>query len=353
MARITEAVSRAATLAGLLGLATLACGQGGAANGREVAAFIEDLQVGEPVAYENLTVFPVYYGERGFHVSLVTLDEAFEKKWLKITEVEGGQVPQVEVSNLSDKSIFMMGGEILTGCRQDRIVGRDVVLGPWHKKVIVPVYCVERGRWTYESDQFYSKKNLGTTELRAEAQKASDLAQSRIWSEVSDLHVRGGSAGETRFQEVFEAEGAKRQIAVIEEKLADVPRLFPDADGAVFCVGDQILSIDVFRYESVFKALWPKILRSAALATFACDAHCSVTQNDVVRFLRSLHDKRYTERRAVDLGSELTLADEEVNVNALVYPDKVFHLAAFPEGPAKPAEKSGDDERRIRVWMRQ
>jgi hypothetical protein len=349
MTRITELVR----LIGVLGLVPLLCGQAEAASGREVAEFIETLHVGEPVQYENLTVFPVYTSEWCFHVDMVTLDEALQKKWLKITEVEGGRVPQVEVTNLSDNYVYLMGGEILTGCRQDRIVGRDVLLGPRHKNVIVPVYCVEQGRWTYESDEFYSKQNLGTAGLRAEAQKGSDLAQSKIWSEVSDLHVRGGREGETRFQTVFESEDAKRRIAVVEEKMAAIPRLFPEADGVVICVGNEIVSADVFGFQQVFTTLWPKILRSAALATIGRKDRGSVSQEDAVRFLRGLHDKRYAERPAVDLGSELTAADDEVNVNALVYPEQVFHLAAFPEGPVKPADKSEDPERRIPVWMRQ
>jgi hypothetical protein len=349
MTRITQLVK----LVGALGLVTLACGHAGTASGHEVAEFIETLQVGEPVQYENLTVFPVYTSERCYQVNLMTLDEALEGKALKITEVEGGRVPQVEVTNLSNSYVYLMGGEILTGCRQDRIVGRDVLLGPRHKDVIVPVYCVEQGRWTYESDQFYSKQNLGTAGLRAEAQKGSDLAQSKIWSEVSDLHVRGGRAGETRFQEVFESEAAKRQIAVVEETMAEVPRLFPEAVGVVIGLGDQIVSADVFAAPNVFRPLWPKILRSAALATVGRKDRGTVNQEEAVRFLRGLHDKHYAERPAVDLGSELAAADSEVNVNALVYPEHVFHLAAFPEGPVKPAEKSGDPERRIPVWMRQ
>jgi hypothetical protein len=325
----------------------------GAASGREVAHFIEVLEVGEPVRYENLTVIPVYTKERSFFLDLATLDQALEKKWLRITEVEDGRVPQVKVTNLSDGYVYLMGGEVLTGCRQDRIIGRDVILGPKHKDVIVPVYCVERGRWTYESDQFYSKKNLGTAQLRAEAQKGLESAQARIWSEVGDLHVRGGRAGETRFQEAFDSEAAGRRIAVVEDRMAALPRLYPDAVGVVIGVGDQIVSADVFAAAHVFQALWPKILRSAALATVGRKDWGSIGQDDAARFLAGLHDKRYIERPAVDLGSELTAMDHEVNVNALVYTTQVFHLAAFPEGSAKVGEKSQDSERRIPVWRRQ
>jgi hypothetical protein len=349
MMRITDAVR----LIGALALTVLACGQATGASGRDVDRFVRSLEVGEPLRYQDLTVVPVYAPGQRPRVDVVTLDLALERKLLKITEVEGGRVPQVAVSNLSDRYVFLMGGEILTGCRQDRIVGRDVLVGPRHTDVIVPVYCVEAGRWTYESDQFYSKSNLGTAGLRAEAQKASEAAQTRIWDQVSDIHVRGGRAGETRFQVVFESDDARRRIAVVEERLAAIPRLYPDAVGVVIGLGDRIVSADIFVSPEVFGPLWPKILRSAAVGTAGRGDSGSISQNDAARFLRGLYGRRYVERTAVDLGSELAAADGQVNVNALVHPDRIFHLAAFPEDLHQPVEKDNDPERRIPVWMRQ
>ena len=140
-----------------------------------------------------------------------TLDMALEKGRLLITEVGGGSVPKVKVTNRSDNYIYIMGGEILSGCRQDRIVGRDVLLGPRAKNVMVPVYCVEQGRWTYESDEFYSNKNLGTYRLRAESQKASGSTQGDIWGEVRGIIDRSGIAsGTSKFQEVYESAPARR-----------------------------------------------------------------------------------------------------------------------------------------------
>jgi hypothetical protein len=179
---------------------------GGAAGkaGLEVMELIEDLEVGEAVSYGNLTVIPVYSDRMGAKTTYTTLDEALAKGYLEITEVGGGSVPQVSMSNRSGECVFVMGGEILTGGRQDRIVGRDVLLAPRSKNIIVPVYCVEQGRWTYETQSFQSKRNLGTARLRAEGQKAGGDAQSRIWSHVSDIADRTGAGSPTsRFQEAY------------------------------------------------------------------------------------------------------------------------------------------------------
>jgi len=329
-----------------------AAGPAAALPGEEVKDLIESLEVGEPVYHGNLTIIPVYTDRVKDATRYTTLDEALDKGWLEVTEVGGGSVPQVRVSNRSGEYIFMMGGEILTGCRQDRLVGRDVLLRPRAKDVIVPVYCVEQGRWTYESETFSSKENLGTSRLRAEGQKAGGDAQRKIWSHVSGIVERAGVEAPTeRFQEVYEAEDTRRRIRGLEERMENIPRLCPDAVGVVIGVGGDISSVDVFANPHVFRRMWPKLLKSAALAAVCDRAYGSLDQADAVGFLRELHDKPYTRRAAIDSGTELSAQDAEMNVNALVYREAVIHIAGFPETETGES-RTGDNERRIPVIRR-
>jgi hypothetical protein len=247
-----------------------------------------------------------------------------------------------------------MGGEILTGCRQDRLIGRDVLLRPRARDVVVPVYCVEQGRWTYESETFYSKENLGTPSLRAEGQKASDAAQTEIWDRVSTMCERSGAgSSSSHFQAAFESEEAGREIAEYEKQMERIPALYPDAIGVVIGVGAAITSVDIFANPSVFRELWPKLLKSSALAAVCRKASGSISQADAVRFLRAAHNMHYVRKPAIDLGQEHSAADSELNVNALVHGDAVIHLAVFPEAGSTWSEKAtGDSERRIKVMKR-
>jgi hypothetical protein len=123
--------------------------------------------------------------------------------------------------------------------------------------------------------------------------------------------------------------------------------------GVVVAVGDEITSVDIFANPYVFKQLWPKMLKSSALAAISRDGHGTITQTTAVRFLRRLHDKQYRQKPAIDLGLELSAIDDEVNANALVWRDAVIHLAAFPEGDFKwGSGRDEDSERRIRVMRR-
>ena len=88
---------------------------------RIIQNFIRQLDVGRPVSVENLTVVPVYIRRAAIRSGLTTLDEAIQNGWLVIKELEGGRVPQVELTNKSERTIFILAGEILTGCKQDGV----------------------------------------------------------------------------------------------------------------------------------------------------------------------------------------------------------------------------------------
>ncbi len=288
----------------------LACSEVDAKAGKEIEELIEALEVGEPIYYENLTIIPVYSTCIQDHRHYSTLDEALDCGWLEISEVDGGSVPKVKVTNRSGNYIFIMGGEILTGCRQDRIVGRGVLLRPRARNVIIPVYCVEQGRWTYESETFHSKRNLGTCRLRAEGQKAAPSAQMDIWDRVSTINESMGlSSGTSRFQEAYESDETRRRISRVEKHMERIPNLYPDAIGAVIGVGGRISSVDIFANPDLFKRLWPKLVRSSALAAFCDSGRGSITQPDAIRFLREFHDRHYVRRSAIDQGFELYAVD--------------------------------------------
>jgi hypothetical protein len=336
------------------GVLTLGCNEADAKAGKEVMDLIKTLEVGEPVHYGKLTIIPVYSERILDRSPYTTLDEALRNGWLEVTEVGSGDVPKVKMTNRSARHIFIMGGEILTGCRQDRLVGRDVLLRPHARDVIVPVYCVEQGRWTYESETFYSKENLGTPSLRAEGQKASDAAQSEIWDRVSTMCERSGAeTGSGRYQAAYESDEAKRTIADYESRMDRIPSLYPDAIGVVIGVGAGIVSADIFANPQVFRDLWPKILKSSAMAAICRKASGSISQTDAVRFLRATHNMHYVRKPAIDLGEEHAAAGSDLNVSALVYGSAVIHMAAFPEAGSFWSEKaSGDTDRRIRVMRR-
>jgi hypothetical protein len=297
-----------------------------------VVSLIKSLELGKPLGHGGLTVIPVYLDRIGDRTSYVTLEDALQNGWILISEVEGGRVPQVRISNLSRHAIFLMDGEILTGCRQDRLLAQDILLAPGTKNLLAPVFCVEQGRWSQTSSGFTSKQNLGTPALRAVAGAKGAAAQSEIWNRIAAGNRRLDVASPTdAYQDAYEKEGNRTAILNIEKKMKDVPFLERDTVGVVIGIGGEIVSVDIFANPDLFAKQWPKILKSSALSSLGGPKGLSLGRDEAAEFLRSFMERRYRAQSGLDLGTEYISSDPDVNIRALATESGVLHLSGFPQ----------------------
>lgn len=312
------------------------------ARTEEVASLIKSLQVGRPFNYENLTIVPIYSSSASNREDYITLDEAVNKGYILITELEGGRVPQVKVTNKSDRYVYLLAGEILTGARQNRLVGKDVLLGPHNKEVIVPVYCVEHGRWSggYE---FGSKGIVAAPMFRSYA--AAGFDQGRMWDGVAEYSAKVGVSSPTQdLTMAYSDSKVQEECANYVSALEDIPRLEDDAVGVAVIIGGRIATVDIFGNAQLFADLWPKLLRSYAMGAIAEDydygEKTKDSQQEVRAVLRQLHERGYERKEGIALGQELSLSTDEITSAALVYNGWVIHLSAFPNkgerGPVMP-----------------
>jgi hypothetical protein len=297
-----------------------------------VKRMIRSLELGRPLDHGGLTIIPVHMDRIRDRASYYTLEDALRNRWISISEIDSGRVPQVKISNLSRHMIFLMGGEILTGCKQDRILAQDILLAPGTKNLLAPVFCVERGRWNETSGGFTSKQNLGTPALRATAQKKSAAAQSEIWERIAlDNRKMGVASATEAYQDAYEKEENRAAILKIEKKMKDIPRLQDDTVGVIIGVGGEIVSADIFVNPKLFAKQWPKILKSSALSSLGGPKTSSLERDKAAAFLRSLLDRRYRTQSGLDLGTEYTSSGPDANIQALAYRSGVLHLSGFPQ----------------------
>jgi hypothetical protein len=303
-------------------------------SAEELQSFLALLEAGRPVTYRNLTVVPVSpRGVQGRSAldSVLTLDQALELGVLEIREKDGGDVPWVVVSNHSDRRIFIMGGEILSGCKQDRIVARDVLIAPHRKRLLLPVYCVESGRWHHVSGSFGSEKNLGTYSMRAAAQGSSGNNQMDVWNKVAESNRKMGVRSDTEaYQDAFRSEEVARLVSDVERKLKDLPRMEKGTTGVIVAVGERIVGVDIFASPEVFEALWPKIMKACVVAMSGYQQDAAFSKVEAERFLNALRWMSYDRRPGVDLGFEYTGELKDFMVNALICDEGVCHLGAVP-----------------------
>jgi len=243
----------------------------------------------------------------------------------------------VKVTNKSGHKIFLMSGEIITGARQNRLVGKDVLLGPYNKEVIVPVYCVEQGRWDAGSYEFGSGKMVAAPMFRQKA--AAKRSQQSMWDSVAEYSVAlDVSSGTQNLGQTYQDARAKQKAKKYEDVLKDLPRLGNDAVGVAVAIGGRIVTIDIFGNGRLFSDLWPKLLNSyamGAVAEYDEEKHNNVTQDEVREILNQLYRKKYERQDAIDLGEELSTSIDGITSSALAYKGSVIHLSAFPDKGGK------------------
>jgi hypothetical protein len=223
------------------------------------------MMLGEAVTYENLTLVPVLTkvtitDDREYMV----LDEAFDKKLLKIKEKDDEQVNELTLTNKSDKALFVMAGEVIIGGKQDRIIGKDTLIQA-KQTVVVPVFCVEHGRWTEEkgSREFRSGKALAHTKLRM---KANYEEQGAVWQEVDAKNSARKTDNATKtYRKVTEDKSVSKAIESYDKNIGGALAKVKDSDkmiGFVVAVNGKVVGMETFGSPKLFQKLKPKMLRS-------------------------------------------------------------------------------------------
>jgi hypothetical protein len=95
---------------------------------------------------------------------------------------------------LEQNNLLILDGEELVGAKQNRIVNTTILI-PAKKTVVIPVSCVEEGRWSYDTERFHSEERIMAPMMRAMKTRQVNYSvresgnfrsdQSAIWDEIS------------------------------------------------------------------------------------------------------------------------------------------------------------------------
>ncbi len=88
---------------------------------------------------------------------------------------ESGRVPEIKVLNTGERPVLIIDGEELVGAKQNRTVNISLLIPP-AADVIVPVTCVEAGRWNRQSRGFASSSR--THYAAGRAAKSAQVSES-------------------------------------------------------------------------------------------------------------------------------------------------------------------------------
>ena len=285
-------------------------------------------KLGEPITYENLTVFPVLASQQADTSGFATLDEALasgdavvteQGNYIRRTRDGGGeavssgsaQVNQLVLVNRGKRPLLLLAGEVVSGGKQDRIIGKDRIVPIGAEPLPLSVFCVEHGRWTGGSDKFKAANTMVHPSVRERAAVAQ--SQTEVWAAVRGPSASAGSRGSAAaappvlsrnaldaaiatsaptmsYKQIYESPRVGKSV---EEFAGQVERRFERSTkgehvvGVVIAFGGEVAWSDVFASSPLFATYWPKLLRSYAVEALSRPATKETASLDDARdFLR-------------------------------------------------------------------
>jgi hypothetical protein len=292
--------------------------------------FEVEVELGDEMVIGGLSVFPLT-GVRVAGPAYLTGPEAFEAGMIEVSELDPAQVPFLAITNLALVPILLVEGEMLVGGDQNRTMNVTVLCPPL-ARTIVPVSCVEAGRWGKRRTVSASNKHApgslraaktANLEPRSEDTSSRRSDEGLIWNEV---------ARQSMAHDVFSVTSA---LDDVQEEIED--RLAPELEkirtvagqiGVICTIGEQVIGLDLFDKPSTLE----RYVRSI-VAAHALDAPLQPSGADPIRaiehFLAQIDRTGRDIGRGVGLGDEILLHGDLAGIG-LIYEGSLVHFAAFP-----------------------
>ncbi len=299
-----------------------------------IAEALQSVDLAPAQPFRNLAMFPLLAkGERT--ADYLTLDEAMAGGTVRITEVgQAGTVPELSLRNDGLTKVLLLDGEELIGAKQNRVLNLTILVPPV-SDLVIPVSCVESGRWRHVSRDFSSsprtqfaegraaKMRTVTESMRREGSRRSD--QGQVWEGIALKASRLDSASATgAMSAVFE-----RHEASVADFVTALPSL-PNQAGAIFAIDGRIVGLELFDAPSTWQKLAPKLVRSYALdAIDRAGAPASPLAEEARAFMAAVAAAEPSRFPSTGVGIDLRLSSPRFNGAALVADDQAVHLSAF------------------------
>src|SRR5271165_4787751 len=278
----------------------------------------KEYRVLPPVIKGNLSIFPVVGGPDYATAHLLTLDEGLRNGTVVVAEAgslrglvrpgtpiphSGGEVNRLVLINNSDRPLLLLAGEVVTGGKQDRVIGVDRIVPAKSDPIDLSVFCVEPGRWVASSQHFGSMNSaMAQPSVRMPAMAARD--QMQVWNHVASANAgiaaaapQGGPAirGTTSYAKVMQNPEVEKKVASVaanyDSLLHDLRKV--GAKGVVVAINGRITWADVFASSDLLEKYWQKLVRSYAAESLTnISAGGQADQKSAQTFLDQLQGTR-------------------------------------------------------------
>ncbi len=236
---------------------------------KEIKKYLSSFSFGELQHFKNMAVLPLLTAMNDSPPYLI-LKQALDMHILVISEVsQEGRVPELKVTNKSDKPVLLLDGEELAGAKQNRVLNTTILLEE-NSDTVIPVSCTEQRRWAYTSREFSESGTVMIPKIRKmKAQTVSEsLHESReyrsdqgtVWTSIDELSERTGVHSHTAaMRDVYDAK---------EKELDEYLNVFtclPQQKGLLTFIDEEVVGFDFLSLDSAYALLHPKLVKSYAM----------------------------------------------------------------------------------------
>ncbi|MCF8414584.1 MAG: hypothetical protein K9G44_14320 [Melioribacteraceae bacterium] len=267
----------------------------------------------------------------------LTLPKAIEKEYVQVKEVsEGGEVNNLLVVNNSKHYVFIMDGEILEGAKQNRVVNTSILMAPSSKNIL-PVSCVERGRWSHKSQFFKtadyhmpsSSRSRKSHKVKQNLEENNEYMaeQGAVWEDVMNVSTFFKVKSKTdNLSDVY------FQLQEDFEKNLKNFEINDMANGVSFFIGKEMISIELFNRRDVLQEHFNKLLTAVQFDVDIAKKIDHLTFDaasfKIVDTIDKISDLEKQEYDSIGVGTDLRFENKVLHGFQLFYKNHTIHLSS-------------------------
>jgi hypothetical protein len=300
-----------------------------------LAQALDSMEISEPVSHGLLHIFPLQ-GETHEEEDIWLLEDALWAGTLRIEELhEAGGVPELRVVNEGMLRVLVLEGDELIGARQNRVVDSSVLVAAG-SELLLPVSCVERGRWSYRSRVFAPATGGPHVALRRPTSRSvhDSLKRGRghrsdqrgVWREVDRKARLHRVSSPTRV-----LQDSWSHVSGRLDAFGKLARELPEGtSGVVVAIGERLALLEVLAGPCTFARVFRKLLSGYAFESVGLDRPYGTPDTQDVRdFIEAVANAALEEHQAVGAGRDVRFEAQEISGYALIGDAGVLHAAAF------------------------
>lgn len=274
--------------------------------------------------FKNLQLIPVRFKRPNgqpaagkVNLPLVTFAEALQKNKIKLQEMQyekGADVNWLQVTNHSKQTVLVQSGEIVSGGKQDRMVGETKFIAPG-KTDFIHVYCIEKRRWDDKPKEF-AAQGIANSELR----KIMDVSgrQHEVWKEIDKQYTTNKKTSETFSYLQLYKDSLRADTAYIHYFMQKCQATDSAFAGFIFITADRIMSCELFASPELTSTLFSNLLASYIHSAITHGSAPNISYNKTKLFIDKVISDEASQKTYVSAHGKIHLQE-----------GKIIHLVAY------------------------